>query len=324
MYLVTRRPDRHDERRRRQRDDDGQPDDDRSPLAPAEDKNQAQAIADQLVGQARAAIATPGAAGTSIREGTFRGDALRAAEALAKLDATVSDAQRSQYQESADPPTVMAVSAGAAYPRTIVARTETAGGKPVLYLLVALDEAGGYRVQARLPMLRGGTIPDVIPPTTGSPWLGDGADLVLSPVDFAGHYAAGLAYPPAAGQPAGLPIQPDDFATARRADVQKQAEALGSNGTLVEAHVPQAVEGGLRLAGSSGALAFVTLRRIDTITAASGQNVKNPADVATLMGRSTASRVDAEYLEFLAVVLPVSGNASVVGAESQLVSATGS
>jgi hypothetical protein len=287
--------------------------------------SRAQAIAAQVIDTAEKATATPGAEGDALRDSAFTGDALTAAKADAKLAGTLSQDQKDAVTLTPTPPVVLAVSNGLSYPRSMVVQTTRAkSGLPVLSLLVTPDVRTAFKIAASAPMLPATEVPAFDQVTQGAPSLGDdAAGLAVEPEQLVGAYAASLAYPapPATDN---RPFTDDAFANKIKAAAKDQADKVASVGSFTEQHLAKDVAGGLRLAGDRGALAFTVMERKDTLlNKASGTiNVSEPFKALTGVS-SVKAEATLDSLEFVVFVIPDSGQAQVVAAQENLVSATG-
>lgn len=289
------------------------------------DTSRAQEIATRVVGEARKAAATPGSSGDALRTAAFTGDALVAAQADAKLDSSTPAATKARRQLVDEAPSVLAVSRGASYPRTILAQSRyEQSDLPVLLLLVTPDARTPYRIAASVGMLPGTQVPAFDPVASGSPSL-TGAD--LSDTGRYGTlvdgYAASLAYP-APKSTTAKGIEPDDgFAKAVRSNAAAQAKAVAALGSFRQVHDERSVVGGLQTAGGRGVLVFATMDRSDTILVRNG-TLSLPKSFTTLSGLSSvSSEADLTTLEVVALVVPPSGDATVVGGEEHLYAASG-
>ena len=291
--------------------------------------SQAQAIATQVVTAAEKATAAPGAEGDAVRAMAFTGEALIAAQADARLAATVSAEVRNARALTASPPVVLAVSRGLDYPRSMVVQTTRAPSSlPVLHLLTTPDVRTPYRIAASTLMLPSAAVKVFDKVAQGSPALGDGSGLAVRPEDLSKRYAASLAFPavasPADASPADAPFTEDTFATGVRASAVSQSQRLAHIATLTQQHELADVMGGLRVAGGKGALVFAVLDRRDSVVNRPGVVVTPLPAFTALTGLTTVTAEASQHtLEFVAFFVPDSGPAVVVGAQEQLVSASG-
>lgn len=294
-------------------------------VAGALDASRAQEIATRVVGQARQASATPGASGDALRTAAFTGDALTAARADAKLASATTASTKARRELVDAAPSVLAVSRGASYPRTILAQSRyEQSDLPVLLLLVAPDARTPYRIAASVGMLPGTQVPAFDPLASGS------VDLGSSETADGGRYgtlldgyAASLAYPAPRSTTAAGVAPRDGFATAVRGNAAAQAKAVSAIGSFRQVHDVRSVVGGLHTAGGRGALVFATVDRSDTLLVRSG-TLKLPSSFTTLSGLSSvSSEADLTTLEVVALVVPATGDATVVGGEEHLYAASG-
>jgi len=288
--------------------------------------DKAQVIATRLVDQARRAAATPGADGDALRDTAYTGDALVAARAdarLAKVTPGVTTAQRVLVDT---PPVVLAVARALTYPRTMIAQSSLkASGLPVLMLLTTPDVATPYRIAAQVSMLAGAQRPAFDPLAAGSPALAstDTASPAGRYAALVDGYAASLAYPSSPKTVAAGIIASDAFSTAVRANAAKQAAALTSVGSFRQQHDARTVTGGLGTAGGQAALVFAVIDRNDTVLVQNGTLTLTKA-FTTLSGLSSVtSEADLSTLEVVALVVPASGAATVVGGQDHLYAAQG-
>lgn len=285
----------------------------------------AQATATRVVDQARRAAATPGPEGDALRAEAFTGDALVAARADARLAAVTSAATTAQQALVDTPPVVLAVGRDLTYPRTMVVQSSLkASGLPVLMLLTTPDARTAYRIAARVSMLPGAQVPGFDPLAAGSP--------ALAPADAssAGRYgklvegyAGSLAYPSSPRSVAPGITAGDAFSTAVRSNAARQAASIASLGSFRQQHEARAVTGGLATAGGRSALVFGVIDRSDTALVKNGTLTITKAFTALSGLASVTSEADLSTLEVVALVVPASGDATVVGGEEHLYAAQG-
>lgn len=293
-------------------------------VAGAVSSSRAQAIAAQVIGNAQKAAAAPGTDGDALRDATFTGDALTAAKADARLASTVNQQQQDALALTSAAPTVLAVSSGLAYPRSMVVRTTRAkSGLPVLSLLTTPDVRTPFRIAAGAPMLPSAEVPAFDPVAQGALSVGDGSGLAVHPEKLAAAYATSLAFP--APATADRPFTEDAFSAKVKAAAKAQNDAIAGVGSLTEQHLAKDVVGGLRLAGDRGALVFTVLERKDTLLNR-GRGVITPSSpqFPALTGVSTIkAEATLDTLELVVFVVPRSGPSRVVAADEHLVSASG-
>jgi len=287
--------------------------------------SRAQAIAAQVMQTAQQAAAAPGADGDALRDTAFSGDARVAAQADAKLAATLTPDQKDALTLTGATPTVLAVSTGERYPRVMVAQTTRAkSGLPVLSLLTTPDVRTPFKIAASAPMLPSSEVPAFDQVTQGAPMLGDdAAGLAVDPEKLLVAYAASLAFPAAAATP-DAPFADDAFATTLRRGAKAQSDALAGVGSFTQQHQAKDVVGGLRLAGGKGALVFTVLERKDTLLNKTQGTVTPSPQFKALTGLTTIKAEAVQNsLELVLFVVPDTGQVTVVGAEEHLVSASG-
>ncbi len=285
----------------------------------------AQSIAAQVVDAAQKASASPGADGDTLRDAAYTGDALTAAQADAKLAATLTQDQKDALALTPAPPVVLAVSNGLSYPRSMVVQTTRAkSGLPVLSLLVTPDVRTPFKIAASAPMLPSTVVPAFDQVTQGAPSLGDDASgLAVDPQKLVGAYAASLAYPAPAAS-AERPFTDDSFAIRAKAAAKDQADKLANVGSFTEQYSAKDIAGGLRLASGRGALAFAVMERKDTVLKKSAGTIPVTEQFKVLTGLSTVNaEATVDALVFVVFVVPDSGQAQVVAGEDHLVAAAG-
>jgi len=287
-----------------------------APIAP----DTAEQIATRVLGKADEAARATGSEAQGLREAALTGTALDVADAAARLE-TGTPAQPTPITRS-EPPKVLAVSRGTAWPRLIVAQTTAEDGGALLNLLVSPDASTPFRLGASARMHSGASVAALDSLATGSPLVTDGADLAVAPDALLKEYAGSLTYPKPA---AATHVRPGDpFATAVRANAAQQAKAFGKLARLTQVHRPQKGTVAIRLK-DGGALVFGLLERTDTITlGAGGKSLTPSADFQRLVRKKTLTR-NAELKSYETVVftVPAQGAASVVAVDEVLFSAKG-
>ncbi|CCH78806.1 conserved exported hypothetical protein [Nostocoides japonicum T1-X7] len=280
----------------------------------------AQDIATRAIADASAALTGTGAAGEAARRRTLTGSALSVAEAMVSSKQTPT---RSDPLTKPVVPQVLGIAKTSGWPRTMVTTTLDASSRRSLQVLVSARPSSPFVVSASVTMLSRASVPslgrvadgiEALPATRAS-------GLVVSPQGALGQLASAVAYPKPA-TPKNLATT-DAFTTGLRAGAAAQAKALGTLGTYAQKHVTvPRLTNAYRLAGG-GALVFGQLSRVDTITPSkSAKQLTLPADVARILGhRTTTKKVTVTYVEPVVLVVPATGQARVVGAVEQLVTA---
>ncbi|MEO8829927.1 hypothetical protein [Lapillicoccus sp.] len=273
---------------------------------------------------ARATAAASGADGDALRAAAFTGDALTAANADAKLAATLSQAQKDALALTSAAPVVLAVSNGLSYPRQMLVQTTRAkSGLPVLSLLTTPDSRTPFRIAASATMLPSAEVPSFDQLAQGAPLLGSGAGLAAPPQKLLAAYASSLAFPAPAAD-ANAPFEDDASAAAVRKNAQAQSDGLSGSGTLTSQSSAKDVVGGFKVADDRGALVFTVIQRKDTILNRTQATITPTAQFTALTGLSNIkAEATLDTLEFVVFVVPASGQARVVAAQEHLVAATG-
>jgi hypothetical protein len=264
-----------------------------------------------------------GKTGDQARAAVFTGMALTAANAEARIAANLPAAARRQLESSDEPPVVLAVSAGSAFPRQIVVRTTLKESKlPVLHLLVSPDVRTPYRIAASATMVPGASVRPFAPLATGSSPLGTAAGLAITPEEILASLPASLNFPTAGDRDPR--IAADSWTTALRQAVTAKASSLQAVGTLTQQHSSRGVIGGLRASGDQGAVVFLALDRRDVLVNKTGATlVPTPAFTVLSGKKSVATEAVTQTLEFLVIEIPATGPARVVAASEQLYAAQG-
>lgn len=291
------------------------------------DADSASAIVARVLADADAAAARKGSAGEKARKAALTGDALAVAEAAG------SQAGTPAVLSAPEPPAVIAISSGRAWPRAILASTLDADGtKAHLHVLVSTSAASPFKLAASTTMLPGAALPGAGETQAGAAFFtGSTAKdspaikgLALAPASAAAAYAAALAVP-APKDSKGVSVK-DSFATSLRAATSAQKKALGKLATVTQKHVanPNTLVG-FRLADGS-AVVLTRLTRVDTITVgAQTKEIVLPAEYARLTGKKKATKkVALTWMEPVILVIPPKGSVSAIGAEELLVKGSAS
>ena len=280
----------------------------------------AAAITARVLADAAVARAKTGAAGTDARKDLLAGSALTMAEAALASKQTV---EAPDALATTPTPTVLAISRGEQWPRTILATTlDQTSSTQLLHVLVSRTPTSRFVLTASVPLLAGASVPALGPVARGVPVPADDKDLVAEPAAVLKEYAAGLAFPRAGAAP-DVELT-DALSTSLRSNAAAQAKGLGTLATLNQTQAPDpAVTLTFPLADGS-ALVFGQLVRTDAITLAkAAKELVLPAPVAALVGKAKVTKaVTVTSLESVVMVVPVQGKAKVIGADEQLASAT--
>lgn len=280
---------------------------------------QASSVATSLVAAAGESMADASAAGDAARAKVYQGSALEAADARAKVLAAGTAAQRSDAEVGTEV-TVVGISPKVDTTAQIVARAALkASNAPVLVLLVGDKSGQNFKIAAMAPLVEDAKVEALDPTTEGSGLVGTGTGLVAKPSDVAAAWAGSVAFPDP--KPSQL-IAEDPWSSQLRKDAAAQSTSLGAHGVFTQEHQPGDILGGLRLKGGSGALVFAHLTRTDSIALQKPTKLTPSKDVTALSGITNIStEAQLTSSEFIAFVIPATGQARVVAAQDQLTAA---
>ncbi|MEO7000125.1 MAG: hypothetical protein ABI112_18770 [Terracoccus sp.] len=278
--------------------------------------------ASDVVTAAVAARSDVSAGGDAARKKTFSGAALDSANAFAKTLPARTAADKADSELASAGVKVLGVSRAGDSPRQILAQTTLVkGGAAVLVLLVSPDAATDFTVAAITPMLKGSTLDALDPVAMGSAAVGTGDGLAATPDVVLAAFAASVKFP--------SPVMTkllagDPISDQLRASAAAQSKAISAQGTFSQTHDPKGVVGGLRLKDGSGAVVFADLVRGDAIALRQAAKLTPAKDVTLLSGlKLITTEATLTTNETVAMVIPSSGAARLVGYSDQLVSATG-
>ena len=146
-----------------------------------------------------------------------------------------------------------------------------------------------------------------------------GAGLVASPQKVLDAYSAALAYPTKSRTSSVVNLE-DAFAKGILASSADAADALGKLGTFKRTHADFADDTLAFKLADGGVLVFAQFGRRDLLEpTAKAKELVLSSTLAKLAGRSKVTdHVQLDWLETLAIVIPASGKATVVGAGEQL------
>lgn len=283
----------------------------------------AAAIAARLLTAADAPVEGDAKAAAAARAEFLAGDALTMANAAAaRAGAPATTPELAVAPE----PTIVAQSQGRAWPRAILASTlDEATNKQMLHVMISQEPDQPFRIVSSVPMFGGATLPAMGAENTGSPLVKvtDGEGLAASPDKVVAAYAAALGFPKPTATTAVSVDNP--FATSLKTTAAAQAKALGKLGTLTQVHAP-ALENAVsfRLA-DGGVVTFGLMKRTDTLAVLpAAKELVLPAEYVKLTGKKTVAKsLTLNNLESFVMVIPTSGQATVIGGEELLVSGKG-
>ena len=287
------------------------------------DPEGAAAIAARLVAAAEAPVDGDAKAAAKARAQVLAGDALTVANAQA---ARAPKAVATTELAAPKAPTVVAQSAGRAWPRAILAATlEEDTNTQFLHVLMSRKPEEPFRITASVPMFGGAELPALGDSTNGAPLLDTATKegLALAPAAAVAAYAAALAHPkPKATEAVAVD---DPFATGLRTTAAAQTKALGKLGTLTQVHAPLLENAVTFRLADGGAVTFGLLRRTDTIAVKpTAKELVLPAEYAKVTGKKKVTKtLTLQNLQPFVMVVPPTGKAEVIGATELLVSGKG-
>jgi hypothetical protein len=168
-------------------------------------------------------------------------------------------------------------------------------------------------------MIEGATLDALDPADEGSGLVGDGSGLVAAPKQVVQDWAASVAYPDPTKSAL---IEADPWSDQLRKQAQDQAKAIGAEGLFAQTHAPGDVLGGMRLKGGVGAVIFAEVTRTDAIALHKPSSMTPSKDVTALTGiKKITTEAKLVSDEFLAFVVPATGQVRLIGARDQLISA---
>ena len=216
-------------------------------------------------------------------------------------------------------PTILAISTGRAWPRTILATTQSDGVQRV-HVLTSASPTAPFKLWLTADLLAGASIPALPPLGDGTTLVGKDHGLVALPTQVFTLYGQLLNSPTTKASSAVVSAR-DAFASAIKASSAQQIKALGKLGTFKRTNAPIADSIlAFRLADGS-ALAYAQLTRTDTVKPTSkAKRLDLPKDLATLAKRkSVTEALRLTTIETLIAIIPVEKKATVIGAAEQLV-----
>ncbi|MEP7331640.1 MAG: hypothetical protein ABI692_06080 [Terracoccus sp.] len=289
---------------------------------PAVAESAASSAASSVVGAAVAARSDVSKNGVAAREKTFTGAALDSANAFAKTLPARTAAEKSASELASTGVLVLGVSRAGDVARQILAQTTLVkGGAAVLVLLASPDAATDFKVAAITPMLKGSALEALDPITMGSAGVGTGDGLAAQPDAVLTAFAASVKFPSPTTTKL---LAGDPISDQLRASAAAQSKAISAQGTFSQTHDPKGVVGGLRLKGGSGAVVFADLVRGDAIALRQAAKLTPAKDVTLLSGlKLITTEAKLTTNETVAMVIPATGAARLVGYSDQLVNATG-
>lgn len=288
--------------------------------APTEEANQppvtverAAEVATRVVESAATAEALPADdAGAAARSAALTGTAAEIATARAAYGGATAPTDAALALP--DTPELLAIGQGRTYPRAILTTTlDKESNRQYLESSATSSVLEPYRLEHRVPMLPGASLPALPDLASGAPMpSADAADgLVMSPKAALEAYAADLTYP--SSTPHEQVDMTDTYAVALLAAQRKQAGDVASLATY--AVTQTAIPGSIRtfqLADGSVVM-FGRIDRTDTLTA--GENTKNltvPEAYRAVVGaEEAATSLTLTYAQDVILLIPVAGEGKV-------------
>lgn len=252
------------------------------------------------------------------RKATLVGPALRMAEVSNRFeDDSLSLTVRGE-------PQILGITAGRAWPRTILATT-LASGVQRLHVIVADGPTSPYKLWVSAPMLPGTTLPAFPPLAEGIRVTAQGSDDASEPEKVLTAYGRLLDVPQKLKS--SKTVSDDDaYAVAVKASSAAQKKALGSLGTFTRAHRAVAADTLVVGLADGSALSFGQLTRTDKLAPTSkAKRLDLPSDLAKLAGtKSVTKSLSLRWLLTVVSVIPAEGSAQVIGVGEQLRGISGS
>ncbi len=288
------------------------------------DLGSAQRITARVLDAAHAAQAETGAAAKTDQEAVLTGAALAVAEAATATHSVISPTPAPLTKQG--PPKVLSVSRGKTWPRAILATTLDEDTKrQSLQVLVSTAADAPFKLALTVTMHGGSQIPALGELADGAALVpaDDATGMVASAADVLSQYAGALAYPKAAK--ASAVATKDAFALTLQANARAQTRSLGKLGTLTQQQAVVADDTVAFRLADGGAVVFGLLRRTDQIVLAkTAKELMLPPTYVALSGKKKVLKgIKVLSLEPVVLVVPVTGAATGVGADEQIVSVTG-
>lgn len=279
---------------------------------PALTANQAQSIAERVLGEASVADALRTSAAMST---AFTGVALRTAASRYAVEASMESPDERDTGEALQPPpppTRVIRTMGAAFPRLILtvspAEDENTRELAVLSSGSVLDP---YKVASRVRLLPGVVVPDVAP--AGAAVLsatGRDGRLSVSPVDALRDYATLLQ----TGKSGGTTFADDPVVISVRDNAKQQASQVSKIASFRQTHALTKDQVHVVATRDGGAVVIGALERVDTFTVKKGKgHLAPPAAYKALAGGVTKITKSAlvTTVEIVALVIPPDGEGAV-------------
>ena len=214
-------------------------------------------------------------------------------------------------------PEVLAVSEGSGWPRAILATTRE-GDVQRLHLLIAEDSKSPFSLFATVDMASGASVPSLGAPEDGA-GAHRGEKANKDALATATTWAKAVAYPAPKKTPDSVSVN-DGFSRALRANADEAAKDVGKLGKLTRSTTIDGKQSASFDLADGGRILFVSATRTDTVTATKDtKKLTLSGDAAKIANKKSASKkIVWTYAETIALVVPETGKARVVGAAEDL------
>lgn len=252
------------------------------------------------------------------RKAVFAGPALRASDA-----AVESKDEQTHAGGASKDLQVLSISKGTEWPRAVLATSQDEVTQ-FLHVLVAQAADQPYRLFADVPMAAGASVPALAPVSEGSSvTVADepGTDVTTA----VKAWSEGVGHPPPKKEPEGVSFD-DAFSTALQKNAKARDKDLGDLARYRQKQSTADVASVSFELVRGGRLSFVPMTRTDTITASDKLKVlriEDPAIRRVLDASTVQKKLSVKHAETLAMVTPAKGDATVVGVNDVVQSATG-
>jgi hypothetical protein len=278
---------------------------------PAVTASQASSIARRVLGEASVADALRTSAATST---AFTGVALRTAASRYAVEASTHPTKGDTGEALQPPPPPIRVvrTVGAGFPRMIltVAPAEDDTTRELAVLLSG-DVMDPYRVESRVRLLPGASVPDMAP--SGAAVISASAPagrLAAAPAEALADYATLLQ----TGKSGGTAFAQDPVLVSVRDNAKEQAAQVAKIASFRQTHAVTKDPVRVLATRDGGALVIGTLARVDTFTVKKGKgHLAPPAAYKALAGGITKITKSAlvTTVEVVAMVIPPAGYGDV-------------
>ena len=274
----------------------------------------AQKVTARVLDAAQAALGETGSDAAKARAEVFSGPAK--AQAAAAVKTRSADASAPDVTRPAEPE-VLAVSEGSEWPRAILATTRE-GDVQRLHFLIAEDSKSPFSLFATVDMASGASVPSLGAPEDGAA-AHRGEKANKDALAAADTWAKAVAYPAPKKAPEAVSVN-DGFSRALRANADEAAKGVGKLGKLKRSTTIDGKQAASFDLADGGRILFVSATRTDTMTATKDtKKLSLSGDAAKIANKKSASKkIVWTYVETVAMVVPETGKARIVGAAENL------